>query len=184
MRLNALVGDDAGLIFKVETDRTAISALCLLLFSWMFLLLAENSTRSIKISYRVVLIWNFSLIHIFFILSNNNFVIINCNIRHLFLIILFSDEIIILYINVMYNIQYIQHLIDLTIKVMELFCNFSYNCQRFVSLICYCLNSITYKKCHSCNDFAVKKKKRIKCSLKHRRNRSQADEQAEHHPMF
>lgn len=36
MRLNARVGDDAGPIFKVETDRTAISALCLLLFSRLF----------------------------------------------------------------------------------------------------------------------------------------------------
>jgi len=44
-------------------------------------------------------------------------VIISRNIRHLFPTILFSDEIIILYINVIYNIQYIQHLVDLTIEV-------------------------------------------------------------------
>lgn len=41
-----------------------------------------------------------------------------------------------------------------------------------------------YEKRHSFNDLTRKRKKEIKCSLKHQRNRSQADERMEHHPMF
>lgn len=68
--------------------------------------------------------------------------------------------------------------------MIKLFSHTLFTCHHCIFNVSFVECIITYEKRHSCNDSTRKRKKKIKCSLKHQRNRSQADERMEHHPMF